>query len=341
MLFQQTRTGRDFQRNALPDTGGTIMKRDKFNPVQRNYKDTLFRMIFSDKKALLSLYNAISGKDYKDPDELEIVTLENAIYMNKKNDLAFVIDSSLHLFEHQSTDSPNMPLRNLFYISRELEKLTIGQSLYSPKQVMVPTPHFIVFYNGKDTSWERKEKRLSDAYEQKTDHPQLELLVTMLNINLGTNSDIVNKCQPLLEYMQYVEKVRKYTSIMNINIAVEKAVNESIKEGILTDFLLKNKAEAVQMSIFEYDEEKEMKLIRRDEREIGREQGIEQGREQGLREGMEKGREEGIKESMKNFILDNLEGQIPEERIAMKLQKIFGISLEEGRSLISLYREVE
>ena len=51
------------------------MKRDKFNPVQRNYKDTLFRMIFSDKKALLSLYNAISGKDYKDPDELEIVTL--------------------------------------------------------------------------------------------------------------------------------------------------------------------------------------------------------------------------------------------------------------------------
>ena len=95
------------------------------------------------------------------------------------------------------------------------------------------------------------------------------------------------------------------------------------------------------MSIFEYDEEKEMKLIRRDEREIGREQGIEQGREQGLREGMEKGREEGIKESMKNFILDNLEGQIPEERIAMKLQKIFGISLEEGRCLISLYREVE
>ena len=214
-----------------------------------------------------------------------------------------------------------MPLRNLFYISRELEKLTIGQSLYSPKQVMVPTPHFIVFYNGNDTSWERKEKRLSDAYEQKTDHPQLELLVTMLNINLGTNSDIVNKCQPLLEYMQYVEKVRKYSSTMNISLAVEKAVNESIKEGILADFLLKNKAEAVQMSIFEYDEEREMKLIRRDEREIGREQGI--------------------KQSMKCFILDNLEEQIPEERIIEKLQKYFGISPEEGRRLISLYREAK
>ena len=313
------------------------MKKEKFNPVQRNYKDTLFRMIFNDKESLLSLYNAISGTDYKDPDELEIATLENAIYMNKKNDLAFLIDSSLHLYEHQSTCNPNMPLRNLFYISRELERLTRVQSLYSSKQVMVPTPHFIVFYNGNDTSWERKEKKLSDAYEQKTDHPQLELLVTMLNINLGANSDIVNKCQPLLEYMQYVEKVRKYTSIMDISMAVEKAVNESIKEGILSDFLSKNKAEAVQMSIFEYDEEKEMRLIRQDEREIGREQGILEGMEKGR----EEGREEGIKESMKCFILDNLEEQIPEERIAAKLQKYFGVLPEEGRRLISLYREAE
>ena len=297
------------------------MKNEKLNPVQRNYKDTLFRMIFSDKEALLSLYNAISGKDYKDPDELEIVTLENAIYMNKKNDLAFVIDSTLNLYEHQSTDSPNLPMRNLFYISRELEKLTSKQSLYSPKPVMVPNPRFIVFYNGTDTSWERKVEKLSDAYEQKTDQPELELRVTMLNINFGKNSDIMNKCQPLFEYMQYVEKVRKYTTVMHISQAVERAVNESIKEGILADFLLQNKAEAVQMSIFEYDEEKELKLIRRDEREIGR--------------------EEGIKESIKSFILYNLEKKIPEEKILEELQNIFGVVSEEGRKLISLYREGE
>ena len=303
------------------------MKQETFIPVQRNYKDTLFRMLFSDKKALLSLYNAMSEKDYKDPDELKIVTLENAIYMNMKNDLAFLIDSSLYLYEHQSTYNPNMLIRSLFYISRELEKLTSGQTLYSPKKVMVPTPRFIVFYNGSDTSWEREVVKLSDAYEQKTDHPELELLVTMLNINLGKNSDIMNKCQTLLEYMQYVEKVRKYTSIMNISQAVEKAVNESIREGILADFLLKNKSEAVQMSIFEYDEEREMKLIRRDEREIGRE------------EGRREGREEGIRESLKYFILDNFEEQIPEEKIVTKLQKIFGVLPEEGRRLISLYRE--
>ncbi len=66
----------------------------------------------------------------------------------------------------------------------------------------------------------------------------------------------MKNCRTLFEYMEYVEKVRKYTSIMNINQAVERAVNESIKEGILSDFLLKNKAEAIQMSIFEYEEEK-------------------------------------------------------------------------------------
>ena len=325
MLFQSKRNRQRFSVECSAGYGGTSMKSEKLYPVQRNYKDTLFRMVFSDKEALLSLYNAISEKDYKDPDELEIVTLENAIYMNKKNDLAFLIDSSLHLYEHQSTDSPNMPLRNLFYISRELEKLTSGQTLYGPKQVMVPTPRFIVFYNGSDTSWERKVSKLSDAFEQKTDHPELELLVTMLNINLGKNSEIMNKCQTLLEYMQYVEKVRNYTSIMNINMAVEKAVNESIKEGILADFLLKNKAEAVQMSIFEYDEEREMKLIRQDIWEIGREEG----------------REEGFKESMKCYILVNLEEQMPEESIVANLQKYFGVLPEEGRRLISLCREEE
>ena len=317
--------------------GGRNMNKDKLNPVQRNYKDTLFRMIFSDKEALLSLYNAMSGNEYDDPEELEIVTLENAIYMNKKNDLAFVIDSSLNLYEHQSTDSLNLPIRNLFYISRELEKLTRQQSLYSPKRVMVPTPRFIVFYNGKDTSWERKVEKLSDSYEQKMGNPELELKVTMLNINFGKNSELMKKCKTLFEYMQYVEKVRKYTAIMSISHAVERAVNESIKEGILADFLLKNKAEAVQMSIFEYDEEKEMKLIRRDMMEIGREQGLQQG----MRDGMVKGRKEEFKEIIKNFIRVNLEEQIPEERIVTKLQKYFGVLPEEARRLISLYQKAE
>lgn len=98
--------------------------------ANRNYKDTVFRMLFSDKKNLLSLYNAVNSRDYTNPDDLEIVTLENAIYMGMKNDLAFIIDTNLYLYEHQSTYNPNMPLRDLFYISSEYQKM-LDKNLYT------------------------------------------------------------------------------------------------------------------------------------------------------------------------------------------------------------------
>ena len=116
--------------------------------ANRNYKDTVFRMLFSDRKNLLSLYNAISGAHYDNPEMLEIVTLENAIYMGMKNDLAFIMDMNLYLYEHQSTYNPNMPLRNLFYISSEYQKMVDSNKLYSSTLLEIPAPHFVVFYNG-------------------------------------------------------------------------------------------------------------------------------------------------------------------------------------------------
>ena len=98
--------------------------------VARNHKDRLFRMIFREKKELLSLYNAVNGTFYTNAEDLEIVTLENAIYMNMKNDLAFIMDSYLNLYEHQSTYSPNMPLRDLFYIAKELQGQIDHRDLY-------------------------------------------------------------------------------------------------------------------------------------------------------------------------------------------------------------------
>ena len=98
--------------------------------ANRKYKDTVFRMLFSDKENLLSLYNAINRSVYENPEDLEIVTLENAIYMGMKNDLAFIIDTNLFLYEHQSTYNPNMPLRDLLYISAEYQKIVDHKSLY-------------------------------------------------------------------------------------------------------------------------------------------------------------------------------------------------------------------
>ena len=76
------------------------------------YKDTIFRMLFSEPEHLLSLYNAVTGKDYRDPDALNVVTLENAVYMGMKNDLAFVLEMGMYLYEHQSTYNPNIPMES-------------------------------------------------------------------------------------------------------------------------------------------------------------------------------------------------------------------------------------
>ena len=257
------------------------MKETKETGTQRNYKDTVFRMIFREKENLLSLYNALNGTDYGNVDDLEITTLENAVYMNYKNDISFVFEFELLLYEHQSTCNPNMPLRDLLYVTKVLQNRIKDENLYSRSLIRIPTPRFVVFYNGTDSQPERQILYLSDAFEKKQDEPSLELAVTVYNINLGHNRELLNACRLLKEYAQYVEQVRTYTQQMPLSEAVEKAVDDCIKNGILADFLAKNRAEAIAVSIFEYDEEKHMKSERKEWREIGREEGIIVGREEG------------------------------------------------------------
>ena len=218
----------------------------KSNPTaNRNYKDTVFRKLFSDKENLLSLYNAINGTAYEDSEKLEIVTLENAIYMGMKNDLAFIIDTGLFLYEHQSTYNPNLPLRDLFYISSEYQELVNDKSLYSSTLQKIPAPSFIVFYNGTQKKEDRWENYLSEAYENQDGEPNLEL-----------------------------------------NEAVERAVSECIQEGILSEFLQKNKARVIAMSIFEYDKEKEEKKLREAEYEGGYDSGYNSGYNSGYETGI-------------------------------------------------------
>ncbi|MBQ9928023.1 MAG: hypothetical protein IJO65_08585 [Lachnospiraceae bacterium] len=254
-------------------------KRNQFTPVNREYKDTMFRMIFRDKKELLSLYNAVNHSHYTDAEMLQVVTLENAIYMNMKNDLAFLVDCHLYLYEHQSTYNPNIPLRNLFYVAKEYEKLVTNDTLYSSRLIKIPAPHFIVFYNGVRTQPEMREIKLSDAYYSAEDAPALELKVTMLNINSGNNAELLEQCETLRQYMLYVERVRKYAKEPGFNLqkAVEQAVNECIEEGILSDFLKRNKAEAINMSIFEYNEAEEKEKIRKAEYSVGWDDGWDDG----------------------------------------------------------------
>lgn len=264
--------------------------------ANRKYKDTVFRMLFSDRKNLLSLYNAVNGTAYDDPSKLEIVTLENAVYIGMKNDLSFIVDTNLFLYEHQSTYNPNMPLRDLLYIAAEYQKLVDNKSLYSPVLQKIPAPNFVVFYNGTEKKEDSWVTYLSDAYENLSGEPNLELKVLTLNVNEGHNRKLMEECRTLREYAQYVAKVRKYTKEMKLDEAVEQAVEECIQEGILVEFLRKNKSEVVAMSIFEYNKEEEERKWKESVYEFARAEVLEEGREEGRKEGLKEGREEGRKE---------------------------------------------
>ena len=131
-------------------------RRKKNTSVRRDYKARLFEMIFREKEELLGLYNAVNGTNYSNPDELEINTLENAIYLSMHNDVSFIIDSRLSLYEHQSTYSPNLPLRYLFYVSDLYSKMTKDSNLYGSRRITIPAPRFLIFYNGKEARPERE-----------------------------------------------------------------------------------------------------------------------------------------------------------------------------------------
>ena len=242
--------------------------------VVRNYKDSIFRMIFREKQASLNLYNALNQTDYHDLDALEINTLENAIYLGRRNDVSFIIYGDLNLYEHQSTVNPNMPLRSLLYLSSIYSKMVADQNLHGRKQVKIPRPHFVSFYNGLEKHPEIQVLKLSDAYEEapwprSENDCTLELDVLMININTGNNRELMEKCRELNEYTVYVDRVRRYALTMELRDAVEHAVQECIDEGILADFLRKNRAEVVDMSLFEYTVDEHLKWVAKENREDG------------------------------------------------------------------------
>lgn len=314
--------------------------------AKRNYKDTVSRMLFRKPENALSLYNALNGTDYTDSTQITFNMLENAIYMGMHNDISFLIMNETNLYEHQSTYNLNMPLRDLFYIAELLQVYVKDESLYSSKLIKLPTPHFVVFYNGVEQKPERKILKLSEAFEVETEDPELELKVTILNINPGKNEELKKKCPVLKEYTQYVEKVRENSVGMPLQEAVEQAIEYCIKNDILRDFLTEQKAEVVKMSIFEYDEQREIELIRRDEREIGKEIGERIGMERERlntekeRQNTEKERQKVEKErenTIQSIISFGQKLGGSEEQIVKELQERCGLEREQAKEKIRQY----
>ena len=294
--------------------------------VIRNYRDTLFRMLYRNKVRLLSLFNAVNGTHYDNPDDLTITTLEGVLYLGMKNDVSCIIDMMMQLYEHQSTVNPNMPLRNLFYVSDLLQKYIYeeGLDIYSRKQIKIPTPKFVVFYTGDEEQPERKEIRLSKAFSANTGETNMELVVLQININKGQNEELKAACKTLQEYAEFTERAREHRKEMELEDAIRTTIDECIRDGILKDFLLKNKAEVYHMCLYEFDVELHERVLREEEREEGRLEGIREGRLAGQQEGMQNGKK-FAKQVFKAF----MSGKTP-ETIAEELN----VPLEEVKNLV-------
>ena len=240
-----------------------MQKQQKEAFTNREYKDRLFKFIFKDKEKLLSLYNALNSSHYTNAEDIEITTLEDVIYCKMKNDISFIIDDRLSLFEHQSSYNPNMPLRGFLYFARHFEKYIEENEvdIYGKKLIELPTPKFIVFYNGDGMEAERTVLRLSDSFIHAKEKACMELEAEVLNINYGNNKELMEGCRPLMEYAYFVQKVKAYSKEHQRDKAIELAVNDCIKEDILKEILIKNRAEVVDMLLTEYDEEKRIRIM--------------------------------------------------------------------------------
>ncbi len=263
--------------------------------ARRNYKDSLFRKIFSGKEELLQLYNAVNGSVYRDPQGLIISTIEDVLYLGMKNDVSFLIDRYLNLYEAQSSWNPNMPLRGLFYFSQLYHGYVAEHQLdiFSKKQLELPAPRYVVFYNGASDGPDRSELRLSDSYQQKLEGaPCLECTAVVLNINYGKNEILMKNCRKLYEYAYLVERVRFHLRQgLIFTAAVDTAVLDCIEHDILKPFLLKHRGEVTNMILEEdayltelhirsekklsFEEGQQMKLVQQVCRKLSKGKSVE------------------------------------------------------------------
>ena len=295
--------------------------------VNRQYKDRLFRMVFSRKEYLLSLYNAINGTSYSNPDDLEVATLENALYLSMKNDMAFLLDVVLNLYEHQSTFNPNMPTRALLYFAKLYEKyIAIHEiNIYSSAPKKLPFPQHIVFYNGTKDEPDRQILRLSDLFEKPSSDltPCLECTSLMLNINYGHNQELMKKCRRLKEYSLFIDTVRRnLASGLSLERAISQSVDECIQQDILKDILTAQKAEVIQVVLETFDQEKYEKAMKQE--------GYEDGYNDGRTDGYSAGREDGLRQLISALMDIRKKYGMSEREIITEISQKYNLTEDEA-----------
>ena len=275
---------------------------------KRNYKDSLFRNIFKDKKRLCSLYNALSGENIS-PRDITINTLRGTFYNDVKNDISFDIGNhTVVLMEHQGSWNPNMPLRMLWYIGKLYRRHIDVDMAYRSKMVKIPAPKFYVLYNGSKDEPEHRIMRLSEAFEGESH--SLELVADSYNINLAKGKKLLDSCYELRCYSVFVAKVQEYLAAkQNLTQAIKSAIRYCRDNELMKEYFKEHEKEVLDMVTFKWDDKRA--------REIAKEEGIE--------EGMEKGMLKTLCSLVKDGILSNMDAA-----------KRAGMSLEEFRKAIAM-----
>lgn len=250
---------------------------------QPKYRDRLFIAIFGkdterSKRWRLDLYNVLNGTNYTDPNALELNTIENVIFIKMYNDVSFLVDGQMTLYEQQSETNANMPLRGLFYFAQLYQKHLAKKdlNLHQSSLIKIPNPRFIVFYNGDTKRKERYKLRLSNAFELEDKSGDFEWTADVININQGANETLVKKCKSLYDYVRLVGRISdNKNKEMEIGQALREAVDWAIKENFLEGFVREQKEEIIAMCLTEFDEESAIRGWKQDGRQ---EQAMEDAR---------------------------------------------------------------
>ena len=244
-------------------------KRNYRSNGNREYKSDVISMMLQIPEYALDVYNAMNDSAYTDPDMIQIMRLENGISLSVRNDASFFISNYLNLYEHQSTYSPNAPLRFLIYLTNLLKKLIGKRDLYGRKRVQIATPHFAVFYNGTEKRPEKEVLKLSDAFIHHTDTPEIELTVTVYNINPNNNTQLLEKSEVLRSYMIFVNRVRENLEHQKkiaqnapeydeaayeeeLEVAINEAIDYCVKHHIMEEFFRENRNEVTKSMVLDY-----------------------------------------------------------------------------------------
>lgn len=312
--------------------------------INRQYKDRLFRLIFADEKNkanTLALYNALNNSSYQDTGDLELTTIDDVIYIRMKNDLSFIIADSMNLYEQQSSHNPNMPLRGFLYFASLYEKyLSVNAfTLHTKNQVRIPTPNYVVLYNGTEERPAVQELKLSDAFQLPATDGAYEWTAKVININHKDNTALLQKCKPLRDYAFLISRIQTYQKTFSLIDAIEKAVDECINSDILSDFLRAHRSEVLNVYLAEVNEELIMKTSKEEGRAEGiaegMKKGLEQGIEQGIARGIEQGLEQGLEQGIEQGRLDTLVSLVFEEVLPIeKAASKAGMSVKDFEAVL-------